>query len=85
MLSFTTSLSPKSDAFALFVSEKYEYKDNKNILNKEIKKKIDLFLKSLKEKKRQEEISSFDISDKNKCFVIKTKQKCVFLNKLMYV
>ena len=75
MLSFTTSLSPKSDAFALFVSEKYEYKDNKNILNKEIKKKIDLFLKSLKEKKRQEEISSFDISDKNKCFVIKTKQK----------
>ena len=41
MLSFTTSLSHKSDAFALFVSEKYEYKDNKNILNKEIKKNQD--------------------------------------------
>ena len=75
MLSFTPSLSPKSDAFALFVSEKYEYRDNKRILSKDIRKKIDSFLKSLKEKKNKADINSFDISDKKKCFVIKIKQK----------
>ena len=50
MLSFTASLSPNSTAFALFVTEKYDYKDAKGILSKDITKKIDLFLKSLKEK-----------------------------------
>ena len=53
MLSFTASLSPNSTAFALFVNEKYDYKDAKGILSKDITKKIDLFLKSLKEKKQK--------------------------------
>ncbi len=32
MLSFTSSLSLSSDAFAIFVTEKYGYKDKKNNL-----------------------------------------------------
>ena len=75
MLSFTASLSPNSTAFALFVTEKYDYKDAKGILSKDITKKIDLFLKSLKEKKQKDEISSLDISEKKKCFIIKIKNK----------
>ena len=75
MLSFTPRLSPNSDAFALFVNEKYEYKDSKGVLPQKIKKKIDLFLKSLKSKNRNEEINSLDISDKKKCFIIKIKKK----------
>ena len=73
MLSFTPSLSQNSSSFALFVSEKYDYKDPKKIIPKEISKKIDLFLKSLKEKREKDEISSLDISDKKKCFIIKVK------------
>ena len=53
MLSFTPVLSQNSTAFALFVNEQYEYKDTKGILSKDITKKIDLFLKSLKEKKQK--------------------------------
>jgi len=75
MLSFTPGLSNKNDAFALFVTEKYEYKDTKNIFSKEIRKKIDLFLKSLKVKINKDEINSFDISDQKKCFIIKIKHK----------
>jgi len=73
MLSFTPSLSQNSSSFALFVSEKYDYKDPKKVIPKEISKKIDLFLKSLKEKREKDEISSLDISDKKKCFIIKVK------------
>ena len=75
MLSFTPSLSTNSAAFALFVTEKYEYNDSKSILSKDIKKKIDLFLKSLKARNQKDEISSLDISDKKKCFIIKVKNK----------
>ncbi len=75
MLSFTGSLSQNSNAFALFVTENYEYNDAKGILSIDISKKIDLFLKSLKTKKQEEEISSLDISDKKKCFIIKVKKK----------
>ena len=75
MLSFTSNLSSKSDALTLFVTESYEYKDKKRILSKELTKRIDLFLKSLKSKSKKEEINSFDISDKKKCFVIKIKNK----------
>ena len=53
MLSFASSLSPNSTAFALFVNEKYEYKDAKGILSKDISKKIDSFLKSLKAKNQK--------------------------------
>jgi len=75
MLSFSTGLSQNSDAFALFVTEKYEYKDTKGVLSKDTKKKIDLFLKSLESKKTKDTINSLDISDKKKCFVIKVKNK----------
>jgi hypothetical protein len=75
MLSFLPSLSKNSDAFALFVTEKYEYKDSKGVLSKDIKKKIDLFLKLLKSKHQKDVINSLDISDKKKCFVIKIKNK----------
>jgi len=75
MLSFISGLSPNSAAFALFVGEKYEYKDTKGILSDEMRKKIDIFLKSLKSGNQKEEISSMDISDKKKCFVIKVKNK----------
>ena len=51
MASFISSLSPKSDAVAIFVNEKYEYKDKKNILSNDAVKKINSFLSVLKEKK----------------------------------
>jgi len=73
MLSFTPGLSPNNDAFALFVSEKYDYKDTKGIFSRDEKKKIDSFLKSLKAKNPKDEIISLDISDKKKCFIIKVK------------
>jgi len=69
------SLSPNCKAFALFVSEKYDYKDPKGILSKEIRKKIDAFLKSLKSNNQKDEINSLDISDQKKCFIIKIKNK----------
>lgn len=75
MLSFIASLSPNSTAFVLFVNEKYDYKDVKGILSKDISKKIDLFLKALKAKNQKDEINSLDISDKKKCFIIKAKNK----------
>ena len=75
MLSFSSNLSTNSNAFVLFVTEDYEYKDENEILSKELITKIDLFLKSLKAKSKKEEISSFDISDKKKCFIIKVKKK----------
>ena len=57
MLSFTSSLSDHSDAFVVFVTDKYDYKDKNNILSNELVKKIDSFLKSLKIKKKKEEIA----------------------------
>ena len=75
MLSFISSLRAESDSFAIFVTEKYEYKDSKKILSKDISKKINLFLSSLKTRKEKEEISSLDISDKKKVFIIKVKNK----------
>ena len=64
MASFTRSLSPDSDAFAIFVNEKYAFKDKKGILSKDITTKINSFIKVSKNKKKDEEILSFDISDK---------------------
>ena len=75
MLSFTPSLSQNSQAFALFVNEKYEYKDTKAVISKDIKKKINSFLKLLKNNGHKDEISSLDISDKKKCFIINVKSK----------
>jgi leucyl aminopeptidase len=74
MLSFKGSLSKSSDAFALFVTEKYDYKSEKDIFSKEIREKIDSFLTVLKTTNHKEEISSIDISAKQKCFIIKIKK-----------
>ena len=75
MLHFTSSLSIDSNAIAIFVNEKFNYKDKKGILSKELIKKINSFLVILKKKKKEEEIVSFDISDKQKCFIVKVKSK----------
>ena len=75
MLSFTSSLSPDSEAFAVFVNDKYEYKGKKDALSENTIKKINSYLSVLKAKKKEEDISSFDISDKQKCFIIKVKNK----------
>ena len=40
MLSFASSLSSDNEAFAIFVNDKFQFKDRKNLLSKEIKKKI---------------------------------------------
>ena len=75
MLSFTSSLGPECEAFVIFVSEKYRYKDKKDILPNHLVQKINSFLNVLKAKKKGEEISSFDISTSQKCIVIKVKNK----------
>tara|TARA_Y100000590_G_scaffold292934_1_gene329912 strand:+ start:12171 stop:13649 length:1479 start_codon:yes stop_codon:yes gene_type:complete len=75
MLSFAGSLNPDSEAFAIFVNEKYAYKDRNDILSSSTKQKINSFLSVLKVKKSQENISSIDISDQQKCFIIKVKNK----------
>ena len=75
MASFTSSLSPSSDALAIFVNEKHEYKDKKGVLSKSLDRKINSFLEVAKVKKKDDEIISFDISDKQKCFIVKVKSK----------
>jgi leucyl aminopeptidase len=73
MLSFISTLSSDSEGLAIFVNEKYGYKDKKGILSKIVSQKINAHLSHLKQKKHKEEISFFDISDKKKCFIIKIK------------
>ena len=75
MLNFTSSLNDSSGAFGIFVTGKYDYEDKARILSQEQVKKIDSFLRILKEKNKDDEIASFDISSKKKCFVIKIKNK----------
>ena len=75
MLRFTSSLNPDSEAFAIFVTEKYDYKDKLDIFAGDVLKKIKSNLNTLKIQKRGNEIDSFDISDHKKCFVIKIKNK----------
>ena len=75
MLSFTSSLSSDSEALVIFVNEKYAYKDRRGILSKDISQKINSYLAALKGKKEEDDISSFDISNKKKCFIIRVKNK----------
>ena len=75
MLSFASSFNPEKGAFAIFVNEKYDYKDKKGILSKNIVGKIDSFLSTLKAKKEKEEIISFDVSNGQKCFIIRIIKK----------
>ena len=55
MLSFTSSLSPDSEAFAIFVNDNFHFKDRKNLLSKEVKNKINSYLSNLKSKKNEEQ------------------------------
>ncbi len=75
MLSFASSLRPDSEAFAIFVNDKLSFKDKKNVLSKEAYNKINSYLDTLKNRKNEEEISSLDISAKQKCFIIKVKRE----------
>jgi len=75
MLSFASSFNTEKGAFAIFVNEKYDYKDKKGILSKNIVGKIDSFLSTLKAKKEKEEIISFDVSNGQKCFIIRIIKK----------
>ena len=75
MLSFTSSLSPHCEAFVIFVTEKHNYKNKKNILSNNVVQKINSFLDVIKVKKKDEELSSFDVSNQQKCFIIKVKNK----------
>ena len=50
MVNFKGTLSPTNDSFVIFVSEKYEYRDEKKSLSKDIIKKIDSFIEVLKKK-----------------------------------
>ncbi len=75
MLSFASSLSSDNGAFAIFVNDKFNFKDRKNLLSKEVKNKINLYLSNLKDRKNEEQISSLDITPKQKCFIIKVKKK----------
>ena len=75
MLSFASRLGSDSEAFAIFVNDKLHFEDRKNALSKEVGKKINSYLSTLKDKKSEDEISSLDISGKQKCFIIKVKKK----------
>jgi len=71
MLSFTSSFSSDSDALVIFANEKYGYRDKKGILSKNVKERVNSYLSGLKEKKEKENITSFEISDKKRCFIIR--------------
>jgi len=75
MVNFTSSLSTSNDGFVVFVSEKYEYSNNKNILSKNIYQKINSFISSLRKRKNNDDISSIDISNHQKCFLVKVDNK----------
>jgi leucyl aminopeptidase len=71
MLNFTRSLSLSGDAFVIFISDKYEYVGKDNLLPKDTVLRIKSFIKSLKDKKQEDQINSIDITEKKKCFVVK--------------
>jgi len=75
MLSFTSSLSPDSEALVVFVTEKREFKDRKDVIPNSTIQKINSFLKEEKLKKKEQDINFFEISNKQKCFIIKVKNK----------
>jgi len=77
MLSFIASLRPDTEAFVVFVTEKYTYEDKNKIFSNNTTQKINSFLRifKTKNKEKEDEISSFDISDQQKCFIIKVKNK----------
>ena len=75
MVNFTSSLSTSNEGFVVFVSEKHEYSNNKNVLSKNISEKINSFISTLRKRKNNDNISSFDISNHQKCFLVKIENK----------
>jgi len=75
MVNFTSSLSTSNEGFVVFVSEKHEYSNNKNVLSKNISEKINSFISTLRKRKNNDNISSFDISNYQKCFLVKIENK----------
>ena len=51
MLSFTSGLNQSSEAFAIFVTEKHNFKDRRGILSNSTVQKINSFLSVLKAKR----------------------------------
>ena len=80
MLSFASSLSPDSDAFIIFVTEKYVYKDKRDVLSSDTVQKINSFLSVLKVKKKEEDISSIDIETGNLVWQIPTQSSTIYEN-----
>jgi len=74
MLNFSNNLTVKSEAIAVFVTEKYNYKDKLKVLSK-YSDKLESFLRVLKGRKTKDRINSFDISEETKCFIIKIEDK----------
>ena len=66
MLSFASSLDSDREAFAIFVNDKFRYRDKKNLLSKNTAQKINAFLGGLKEKKIMKNIYFLLIFQKNK-------------------
>ena len=73
MVGFSRKFNVSYDALVMFVDEKFNYRDRHHCLSSSIKLKIDAFVKVIKAQKEENEIYSFDISEKTKCFIIKNK------------
>jgi len=74
MLSFTSSLGPEIESFVVFINENHEYRKKNGIIPSTVTQKIDSYIKVLKTKRKNEILSSIDISDKQKCFIVKIKE-----------
>jgi len=74
MLSFTSGLGPEIESFVVFISESHEYRKRNGIIPSNVTQKIDSYIKVLKTKRKNEIFSSIDISDKQKCFIVKIKK-----------
>ena len=73
MVGFSRKFNVSYDALVMFVDEKFNYRDRHHCLSSSIILKIDAFVKVIKAHKEENEIYSFDISEKTKCFIIKNK------------
>lgn len=74
MLLFCNKLDLKSSSLTIFLDKDCKFKDPGNHIDNSVKNKINNFIKEIKSKKKNELIYSFDISEKNKCYLIKIKE-----------
>tara|TARA_B100000579_G_scaffold432658_1_gene449889 strand:+ start:80 stop:1531 length:1452 start_codon:yes stop_codon:yes gene_type:complete len=72
MISFNSKFNSKADNIGFFIHKELKFKQNK-IPSKEIGSKIDFFLKKIS-KSNKSEILSFDLSQKQKCFLFIIKK-----------